>query len=641
MKFPQKNQWQSFFDILNLREKLLFLTFSFLFFFSLGALIFHLYLEKTIVVPKEGGVIVEGLFGEVRILNPLLANSEAERDIIYLIFEPLFEIENGKLVPRLGESLEILEDGKVIKLNLKENIFWEDGKEITADDVLFTVQLIQNPETKSWLRNKWLGVEVEKVSEKTLLFKLKAPSVIFLENLNLRIVPKHYLENISPANLLFNPKSFLPLSSGPFRVEKILNEKDGRIKFVILKRNEKYFEKEPYLKRVIFALFEDEKEILREAKNKKIDSFLTDQKLNEISNFREERLNLPRYFSLFLNFNSEILKEKEIRKAISFSINKERILKEVFSGEGKIVSSPFNENLKDEYSPEKAKEILEKEGFFREGEMMVKIVKKESNFSFSKDLKVGDRGDEVKELQKCLAKFEDIYPQGEITGYFGNETKKAVMKFQEKFKEEILEKEGIKQPTGKVGALTRKKLNEVCFEREEKRIELKVKLVTGEDEILKEIAQKIKEDLENVGFSVELSFKPLSEFEREVIFQKNYDLLLFGQFFGKMRDPYPFFHSSQIENGGLNLANFSHKEADEILVTQRESFDEEKRKEMQKKLGEILFEEKPVIFLIEPSLFYFLSPKINGKIPHKIEETSQRFLYIKEWYLKTKRIFQW
>lgn len=641
MKFPHLNQWQSFFDFLSLKEKVLFIFFSFLFFFSLSALLVNFYLENTILIPKEGGIIIEGILGEVRTLNPILANSEVERDIIYLTFEPLFEIENEKLFPKLAKSFEVLEGGKIIKVDLKEGIFWEDGKEITADDVLFTVQLIQNPETKSWLRNKWLGVETEKLSEKSVVFKLKAPSFLFLENLNLRILPKHYLENISPNSFLFNPKSYLPLSSGPFKVKKLVSEKDGKIKFVILERNEKYFEKKPYLERIVFSIFEKETELLEEAKRKKIDSFLLSSNNNKGIDFKLEKLNLPRYFSLFLNLNSEILKEKEIRKAISLSLNKERILNEVFSKEGKILASPFNPNLKEEYSPEKAKEILKNLGFEKEGEIMVKKIKKEPTFSFEKDLKVGDRGEEVRELQKCLSKFEDVYPNGEISGYFGNETKKAVIKFQEKFKEEILIPSGIKEPTGNVGASTRKKLNEVCFERGEIKMELKLKLVTGEDEILKEIAKRIKEDLESVGFVVELLIKSLEELEREVILQKNYDLLLFGQFFGKIKDPYPFFHSSQIENGGLNLANFSNKEADEILISQRETFDEEKRNKLLEKFGEILFEEKPIIFLVEPSLFYFLSPKINAKIPQKISEPSQRFINVKEWYLKTKRVFQW
>ncbi|MEK7085048.1 MAG: peptidoglycan-binding domain-containing protein, partial [Patescibacteria group bacterium] len=71
---------------------------------------------------------------------------------------------------------------------------------------------------------------------------------------------------------------------------------------------------------------------------------------------------------------------------------------------------------------------------------------------FTKDLAMGDRGEEVTRLQEFLAKDPDVYPQGQVTGYFGALTKQAVKNFQKKY--------GI-APVGRVGPQTRAKLNEL------------------------------------------------------------------------------------------------------------------------------------------------------------------------------------
>jgi len=82
-----------------------------------------------------------------------------------------------------------------------------------------------------------------------------------------------------------------------------------------------------------------------------------------------------------------------------------------------------------------------------------------SGFCFVNEMQFGDRNNDVKELQKLLAQFSDVYPKKLVTGYFGNLTKQAVIRFQNKFKSEILIPAGLKQGTGYVGQYTLDKLN--------------------------------------------------------------------------------------------------------------------------------------------------------------------------------------
>ncbi len=646
MKFPSKSQWQRFFKVLSKTEKVLFLVLALAFFSSLSFLIFNFYLKNTRIVPAQGGTFVEGVLEEPNFLNPIFATSQIDKDLVSLLYSPLFEFKNGKLESKLGESFEILEGGKIFKVKLKDNIFWEDGKRITADDVLFTISLIQNPETKSPLRNSWLGVEVEKSSDSLLIFRLKRPSAVFLENLTLRPIPKHYFEEILPQNLAFSMKNLAPLSSGPFKLEKINRDNSGKIISLELKRNENYFGEKPFLEKIVFKVFKKKENLTLAAKERLINGFLSKEKI-KIEGFNSLKFSLPRYFALFFNLENKALENKKVREALTLGINKKEILKEVLKNQARIVDSPllpyfygFEKAKSESFNLDKAISILEEEGFLISNGAREKVIKKEPSFQFKSDLKLGSRGEEVKELQKCLSKFEDVYPEGEVTGYFGNKTKKAVILFQEKFKEEILEPSGLKSGTGIVGKATRKKLNEICFEKGEERIKLKFNLVTGKDEILRKTAEKIKENFEKLGVEIELKFVDPEILEREIIPKKDYDLLLFGEMYGKILDPFPFWHSSQIDGGLLNLSNFKNEKIDKILLEARETLDENKRKEILKDFEKIILEEKPAVFLFTLDSNYYVSDDIKGVNGGKIFEISERFSTIEKWYLKEKRVFK-
>jgi ABC-type transport system substrate-binding protein len=172
MRWPKKSQWRNFLKILNLKEKIIFFFFAFLFFTSGIFLLRNFYLENTKIVPKKGGEYIEGMIGSPRSLNPIYAlSSDVDRDLTELLFAGLMKYsQDGQIQPDLVKDYQILEEGKIYEFHLRDNLFWQDGKALTADDVIFTIETIQNPEIKSPLRTHWLGVEAEKISEKTFRF---------------------------------------------------------------------------------------------------------------------------------------------------------------------------------------------------------------------------------------------------------------------------------------------------------------------------------------------------------------------------------------------------------------------------------------------------------------------------------------
>jgi ABC-type transport system substrate-binding protein len=654
-KFPKRYQWLQFFKILSLKEKVLFFLFLFIFISSGIFLSIDFYLKNTKIVPAKGGVFVEGVIGYPALINPLFAPlSEVDMALTELIFSGLLKYNlDGKLEPDLAKEYQILEDGKVFEFKLKENLFWQDGKPLTADDVVFTVETIKNPQVASPLRPAWLGVEVEKVSDQVVRFKLKESSNIFLENCTLKIIPKHIFENFPPQNLKI-ANNLNPVGSGPYKFAGASQDKEGKIVSIDLIENPFYYGKKPFIPAISFHFFEKPENLISAFNQGEIKAFSLSptQTFNLPLNSRLIYFRFPRYFAVFLNSkNSEVLAEENVRKALNYGTNKDEIIQKILFGKGEKVDLPlFSEiyNLKlpenlPKFDPEKAKELLKEAGFsLDENGKMVKIEKKEPVFQFKSDLRVGSQGKEVEELQKCLAKDPEIYPQGEVTGYFGQKTKEAVIKFQEKYRQDILEPVGLKKGTGEVKEKTREKLNEICFEKIEKKIPLKFTLVTGDEEILKKTAQILKEQWEKIGFEIEIKTYDLATLEREILRKKDYDALLFGILLKFSPDPFPFWHSSQRGELGLNLANYNNRDVDKLLEEIRKTQSESERKEKLEKFQEILISDSPAIFLFNPYYVYVVSSEIQGLPKNNIflADSSKRFLNIQDWYLKTKRAWK-
>ncbi len=573
--------------------------------------------------------------------------------MVELIFSGLVKYDGkGKIVPDLAKSFEIKDDGKTYEFYLRDDILWHDGEQFTNDDVIFTIKTIQNADYKSPLRANWLGVEVEKINESGIRLKLKSPYASFLENCTVKILPKHIWQDIPPENFALTVYNLQPIGTGPFKFKNFKQDKLGYIKSFTLSPNLRYYKEGPYISEITFQYFKDEKEALNSLKNGGVDglSYLPAKDLNQIKGkaLNVHRLSLPRYFSVFLNTQkATIFQDKNIRQALDLGTNKEDLIKKVLLGEGEIVLSPIlpeifgfeKPNKISEFNPEKAKEILEKAGFqdvngdgFRE-----KIIKKQV-FQFKSDLRTGSQGNEVTELQKCLAQDSEIYPDGKITGTFGENTKIAVIKFQEKYKKEILEPAGLQEGTGEVGKATRQKLNELCAQSPEELQPFELSIITINQPELMEVANFLKNNWQEIlGLKLEIQLYDNPELENEIIKPRNYQALLFGEVLNLTPDPFPFWHSSQKKDPGLNLAIFENKQTDKLLEDARQNLNAQERKQKYEEFQDILIEEVPVIFLYSPNYIYPISKEIKGVDVKIIVDPSKRFSNIEDWYIATER----
>lgn len=152
------------------------------------------------------------------------------------------------------------------------------------------------------------------------------------------------------------------------------------------------------------------------------------------------------------------------------------------------------------------------------------------------------------------------------------------------------------------------------------------------------VAENIQEQLAEIGLKINIRKVGTAVFQNEIIRDKDYEILLAGQLYSIEPDPYPFWHSSQTRDSGLNLALFSNRRADERIERARSSSDEADRAEAYSELEEIIRNELPAIFLYQPYYPYVTLSRINGQNLERIVNPYHRFSTINEWYIRTRRV---
>ena len=135
--------------------------------------------------PAPGGTYVESVGGYPQTLNPLLSfYNDADSDVTSLTFSGLTRLGSyGEVVPDLALGWEIDPTGITYTFRLNTEALWHDGAYVTADDVLFTVSLLQDPDYPGPpdIGALWRSVEAQKVNDYTVRFILTEPYAPFLD----------------------------------------------------------------------------------------------------------------------------------------------------------------------------------------------------------------------------------------------------------------------------------------------------------------------------------------------------------------------------------------------------------------------------------------------------------------------------
>ena len=236
-KLPTIHQWQKLPSVLNKKERYFIIGFAILAILSCSSWIIVHRLNTTVVAPAYGGSFSEGIVGNPQYINPILSQAnDSDRDVTELIFSGLTKYNSkGEIVPNLAEKYSIGDNGKLYEFFLRKDVKWHDGKPFNADDVIFTINTIQNPDFRSPLRVNWVGVEVERVDDYTIKFTLKNAYAPFLANTTIGIIAKHIWEKIPSTDFSLSPENLNPVGTGPYKLNKIKKDNEGFINYINLK----------------------------------------------------------------------------------------------------------------------------------------------------------------------------------------------------------------------------------------------------------------------------------------------------------------------------------------------------------------------------------------------------------------------
>ncbi len=558
-KFPKEEKIVEIIKSFRFAEKIIFSIFCAIFVISGIGLLYRVNDGLSVQIPAKGGAVIEGIVGTPRFLNPVLAITDADRDINNLVYSGLLKFdEDGNLVSDLADSYKISEDGTVYTFFLKPNIYFHDGKKVTSEDVEFTISKIKDPNIKSPKRSSWENVTVEKIDEETIKFTLKKPYSPFIQNATVGILPKHIWKNVSDDSFLFSNFNLKPIGSGPYKMESLTEDESGLPIEYKLKSFKKYISGEPFIEKITLKFYPNEDKLIEaygggEVKNINSISPKNIKKIGlENSNLKIQTL--PRIFGVFFNqSNQPIFLHDEVRKALDIATPRQNIIDEVLLGYGKSIDGPLpNDYLEEEkYSIEKARELLENKGW------------KQNEF-----------------------------------GIYEKKNEKGVVE------------------------------------------KLSFNISTGDIPELKNTATILQSSWQKIGANVEVKIFETGDLNQNVIRPRKYESLLFGEIIGKDLDLFPFWHSSERNDPGLNIAMYTNAKVDKLLEDIRKTTD---KNEVDKLLN--LFEEEvkkdtPAIFIYSPEFIYINNKDIKNVILTKTTIPADRFQNVNKWYIETNKIWK-
>lgn len=295
-------------------------------------------LEQSLLVevPAYGGTLVEGEVGSPQFINPLLAVSDADRDLSALVYAGLMGLSgSGELVPVLAESYAISDDGKMYTFTIREGAVFSDGTPVTADDVVFTVEKAQNATLKSPKYADWAGVNAAASDSRTVRFTLAKPYAPFLSLTTLGILPSRIWRNVPSEAFPFSTLETSPIGAGPFTILAVSRDASGLIRNVSLDANPRYALGRPYLDGIRFEFYSRGEDLADARAGGAIESAYG------VAGGATLKAPYARVFGVFWNQSEkQVYARAEVRKALSLALDRSAIIDSALGGYATAVMGP-------------------------------------------------------------------------------------------------------------------------------------------------------------------------------------------------------------------------------------------------------------------------------------------------------------
>ncbi len=521
--------------------------------------------QALVAIPKDGGMHTEGVIGSPRFINPVLATSETDLDLTSLTYAGLLARRpDGELEPELAESYMISEDGTEYTFTLRKGLTFHDGAPLTANDVAYTIQVIQEPTVKSPRFPNWDGVNVEVVDEHTIRFTLQEPFAPFIENTTVGIIPRHIWGALSPDEFPHSQYNVTPVGAGPYAFEEVMRDTGGIPSLYELRSFDEYALGKPHIRTLAFRLAKNQAELMGYFRRGEVDAIhgVTPAELEDLSSrgaMHVLRVPLMRTYAVFFNHNrSPVLLHDEVRQALDMAAPKERLVEAIFKGYATALSGPLppsiapraTEQPQPEARIDTARSILEEAGWERPAE----------------------------------------------GGPYAKE--------------------------GKDGVET-----------------LRMSLATANTPDLAASAEAVAAAWRELGAEVEVKLFEPSDLTQNIIRPRRYEALLFGLVTGTELDLYAFWHSSQRNDPGLNIAQFADIDTDGILEKARAETDPAKRLEHTVQVAQRIESRTPAAFLYSPDFLYVTNGRTQNITLRHVTDASDRFAGVELWHVETDRVW--
>ncbi len=332
--------------------------------------------------PVRGGAYTEAVVGQFQRLNPLLTfYNQADRDVSRLIFSGLIHFDSrGVAQGDLAESWGPSADGTLYNIYLRKNVTWHDGKPLTADDVLFTIDLMRDGGSivPADLQEFWKGVESVRLNDTTIQFRLPEAFAPFPDYLTFGILPKHLLDGKKLSDIVNDALNLMPVGSGPFRFNRLIVEND-QILGVALSAYDGYYLQKPYLQELVLRYYPDQDAAFKAYQNGEV------QGIGEVGNdilsdvLAEKNLAIytarrPKMSLVLFNLNNPevaFLQDKVVRRALLTSLNRQRLIDRALQGQAVIADGPifpgtwayYAGTKTVEYDLQKARDLFKQAGY--------------------------------------------------------------------------------------------------------------------------------------------------------------------------------------------------------------------------------------------------------------------------------------
>jgi peptide/nickel transport system substrate-binding protein len=395
------------------------------------------------------------------------------------------------------------------------------------------------------------------------------------------ILPKHLWQDVKPEEFPFSPLNINPIGSGPYKVGKAVTSPTGSIIRYDLEPFKNFALGTPYLRRISFAFFPNEDALLRAFNRGDVDSVaaISPNSLSSITrtDIAVRTVPLPRIFGIFFNQGrNAVLADMSVRRALDQAVVKERVVQLVLRGYGVAIDSPVPPH------------VLSLETHLDAAPMgAVHSAYTEESLATARAT-----------LQKGGWKFQ---PAATSTADGGD---------------------------GATGSWTNSKKQELSFT-----------LATAETPELMETANAVAAAWLELGVKVNVQIFPISELNVNVIRPREYDAILFGEVVGRELDLFAFWHSSQRNDPGLNLALYTNSRTDTLLSQARATTQIDERKKLYAEFGDLVKNDVPAIFLYSPKFIYAVPKSLLGLELGSLTGPAERFHSAYRWYTDTEKVW--